>query len=109
MGILVEMTAKTKEAEDDVDKLERMASTLGMENSGGDITAHAARTLGAAYVEAQSSLKSSLKAIEPHMLTALGVIKLSLQKLVDRNKKGTTKLEKSLGKDKNAREKVLSE
>jgi len=104
--VLLEEEERIKQAEADVERVEKTASGCA---EGEELSDEAIQEMGSAVVSSQKSLKASVSCIQAHLPGAVPAVKAGLQKLVERSKKAQEKLNSVLAATKDQRERVLSE
>jgi len=104
-AVKAEEEEKIKEAEDEVEKVEKQVNV----GEGEELTDVAVQEMFTSVVNSQKVLRMSVKKVQAHMPGAAPGVKASLQKLMDRGKAAQEKLDKVLVATKDQRERVLSE
>jgi len=102
-----EVEEKIRGAEVEVEKVEELAKPIQCDE-GEELPDETLEELGTAFVTAQKVIKASTNCVESHMGTAVPVVKAALQKLIDRTKRASEKLNGVLAATKGQKQKMLS-
>lgn len=105
--LLLEAEERIKGAEAEVERVEDAAGPI-QGDEGEELSEESIDELGTLYVNAQKVIKASTSSIETQMSTTVPVVKAALQKLIDRSKKATERLNAVLVATKGQKQLLLS-
>jgi len=105
--IIAEAEAKVEAAEGEAKKVEEIAGPLGEEGAK-ELAEDKIEELGTQVVTAQKVIKGSTSTVESHIASAVPVVKAALQKLVERAKKCTERVNAVLSNCKGQKQQMLS-